>query len=324
VDLATLKASKGAPVTLRPGLLALCLFVAGSTARAEEPAPLGWTAKGDWFVSQLDQSNGGAGGTSVGSVSVVVWSPSGEQLTFGLRDYNDDKVTVDEDGAKKLAAWLKAHPLKAGQPTKVSPDGKVSTELTAKAATVKGWDAKNGGFEFEGSLIECPDGVAAMGGCGVNPGVLTALLVSGGTKRPAATFALQSRGGRVKPFWSPDGSHVAWLLDAAPANPFSGDPGYFQVVISGDGSLAIELVADVSLLRTVAPKVSKALQGAGFYPARIGKAVKKREGTVVYTAKGSEAVAKKIAGAIPGGASVEALTWKTDCEVVVAVGASAK
>jgi hypothetical protein len=288
---------------------------------------LGWSKDGAWFALQRTEDNGGAGGTSVGLVSAqVVGAVTGEKQDFHLKDFGGDSGEVaDAKGTAAFEAWRKAHPLTKAAPARASKDGRASAEVTAKDAAVTGWSNEGGGFAFDGALIECPDdGSANMGGCGVKQGTLTAWLTVGGKKRPAATFMVAGRNGKVTPYWSPDGSRVAWVLEASAANPFSGEPMKVLVEFSGDGSKAVELLADEALLKQTAPKVASALRKAGFPPARSGKAVKPREKSVVYAASGSEALAKQIAAAVPGGATVEALSWKTDCDVVVAVGKSAK
>ena len=62
-----------------------------------------------------------------------------------------------------------------------------------------------------------------------------------------------------------------------------------------------------------------ALEKAGFAPTGQGPADTARPRAVVYAAKGFEADAKRIAAAVPGGASVEALSWKCKFDVVVAL-----
>src|SRR5207245_1905749 len=68
-------------------------------------------------------------------------------------------------------------------------------------------------------------------------------------------------------------------------------------------------------------KVKKALTAAGLTTLREAKATAVRDTSVVYAAKGAEAVAKQVAASVPGGATVEPLTWKSDAAVIVALGA---
>lgn len=309
----------------RLALAALALLA--PTLALAQVEVLGWSKDSAWFALQRSVDNGGAGGTSAGSVAVqVVGAVTAEKQEFHLKDFGDDKgEVVDAKGTAAFEAWRRAHPLTQATPARASKDGRASAELTAKDAAVTGWSNDGGGFAFDGALIECPDdGSANMGGCGVKPATLTAWLTVAGKKRPAATFTVAGRNGKVTPYWSPDGSRVAWVLEASAPNPFSGDPMKVLVEFSGNGSMAVELLADEALLKQIAPKVASALRKAGFPPARSGKAVKPREKSVVYAASGSEAVAKQVAAAVPGGATVEPLSWKTDCDVVVAVGKSAK
>jgi hypothetical protein len=303
--------------------LAVALALLLLPALASGAEVLGWADKGASFVVQRDEGNGGAGGTPAGTVNALVFdAASGEAQKFHLKDYVNDEDKVDAKDSAAFESWRKAHPVTPAKLAKVSPDGKASLELTTKTGSVEAFDKD--GFPYTGESIECPnDEGAHMGGCGVKPGIFNGFVNAGGKKRLAASFQIASKGGRVATYFSPDASKVVWVLDGAPENPFSGEPGPFIVVVSG-GKVSLEVLADETLLKEVAPRAAAALRKAGFFPARIGKAVKAREKSVVYAAKGSEAAAKSVAAAVQGGATVEPLSWKSDCELVVAVGASAK
>ncbi len=71
-------------------------------------------------------------------------------------------------------------------------------------------------------------------------------------------------------------------------------------------------------------KAFAALEKAGFAPTHQRAAQDARNRSVVYAAKGNEMDAARIAAALPGGATVEPLTWTAQFDVVVALGHSAQ
>jgi hypothetical protein len=79
--------------------------------------------------------------------------------------------------------------------------------------------------------------------------------------------------------------------------------------------------ADASAIKD---KVSDVLEKGGYNVSDIGPAKAKRAATVVYADAANTAEAEKLAKTIPGGATVDKLTWKPKADIVVAVGDSAK
>jgi hypothetical protein len=113
----------------------------------------------------------------------------------------------------------------------------------------------------------------------------------------------------AKPSWSPGCHYLAWILP-------DGEPGVFPA-----GPL-VDVLAAPRLQAAVEPTL-KALAAAGFGATAKAPAQKERPKSVVYTWGGARAAAEKIAALVPGGATVEPLTWVTPSDIVVALGASA-
>ena len=74
-----------------------------------------------------------------------------------------------------------------------------------------------------------------------------------------------------------------------------------------------------------AAKVGAALEAAGIVSTSSKESNEKtpRAATVIYAAAGFEAEAQKVAAAVPGGATVAKLDWKTTFEIIVGIGATA-
>jgi hypothetical protein len=148
----------------------------------------------------------------------------------------------------------------------------------------------------------------------------------GGAALKSETFDTK---GSVSWSFSPDGKRVALFFVQTPDCKPSGTGDF---VCTNDGVEAridrivgprVQLLAK-GLSSEALEKTAEALEKAGFAPTSRDEARAAREKSVVYAAKGLEADARRIAAAVPGGATVEALSWKTKFEVVVALGASAK
>lgn len=273
------------------GLLCLLASVAhavmGPTRTIE-----GWTADGKWFV----------------------WSE-------GFEETRDRWVLVPARGGKETELktteewekWLKQHPLAEEKQTGASsPDGKAQVEVKSKRGELKDgtWSAQ----ETRGDSVQC----SIKRGSETLPSLSFKTLVAGGSTRAGASLEFA---------WSPDGKRVAFMYSAGSSKP------------NGMGDYETDDLNEVSIDRTVGPRVqlvgkdvaqaafdktAAALEKAGFVPTGQDSAQATREKSVVFAAKGSEAAAKAIAAVVPGGATVEALTWKPKFEVVVALGKSAE
>jgi hypothetical protein len=218
---------------------------------------------------------------------------------FAAIDARTGKRTTFNDRAD-FEKWTAAHPLKedvaesgfdaAHGHGPASPDGKV--KLNCPTATF------NEGAWSNGGAFQCT-------------------LARGDTRLPLRRGAFS---GRLEIFWSPDGRRVAWHHSDQKCTPSMGD-------------FACDFVNDIVIDRTVGPRLSvvafgddaaalgkalDALEKAGFVPTQVGPAKKARDTTAVYAAKGMDAEAKRVAAVF--GVKVEPLTWKSDADVVVALG----
>lgn len=131
--------------------------------------------------------------------------------------------------------------------------------------------------------------------------------------------------------WSPDGRRVAWILSDA-----QGRSGEESQAVMGEMDVWTDVAVAVGpakgpriqllgkgLPEAVYADVATRLEKGGFAPTLRGPAKSAREKTVVYSAPSAKADAEAIAALLPGGATVEALTWVAPADVVIALGKSA-
>lgn len=294
-------------------ILALaCVALAALAPRARAAAGVnvkGWTSD-RMFVYQLDPLTEGT------STPVEFKSLDGETTAF-----------VPATQGELYQKFLAAHPVRE-QPrsSRVAPGGKASVQLQLSPAGNGEWSGSSFRWsfpereppEFYGGPVP-PDGRAMV--FVVRPGASPTFI---------GEFSFYSAGGTLTPYWSRDGRALAWVVspDEAP------QPSVELFAAFGP---AIELLADPTLARWPASitgrsglvrqarldeKMAVTLLAQGFNVVRVGKAQKARVKSVVYTAKPFLAKAKKLAQALPGGATVEPLTWKTPCDIVIALGTS--
>jgi hypothetical protein len=185
-------------------------------------------------------------------------------------------------------------------PSRTSPDGSSTANVKLGVAT---------------GQATWKDGVFTMPGKGdhqllVNRGAQSWLVAGLDAVADAQTY------------WSPDGHYVAFVVRST---LWSGGGGMYGVEgYVGAAGPRVQVLAVKDVLAAAKAPAVKAVEVAGGVVVFAGPAKKARERSVIYAAKGSEALAKAIAVGVPGGATVEALSWKTEAEVVVALGASAK
>lgn len=131
----------------------------------------------------------------------------------------------------------------------------------------------------------------------------------------ALDVSLRAPTGKLTTFWEENGSFFAVLVEPA-AGPAE--------VLVGRGDLSATTVEVLSTpdLDTAAQAVANQLWKDGRSVVRLGRALKPREQTVVFgtAANGAQAIADSISG----GAALQPLTWKSDCQVVVGIGESAQ
>ncbi len=209
----------------------------------------------------------------------------------------------------------------APQPTPASTtskDGALKAEIVLQGAT-GAW--KGNRFEF-----------TAKSASKARPAKARAYAVlPSGQKALSASFEVSVPKGAIVAYWSPDGRYVAWGIEDAKkqlADMFVGATWGPSVELLLDDALSQTRVSskdEAGKPSTIAlrPKLERQLWAAGVNLVVSGRAQKARETTVIYAAKGFEDAARKLVGSVPGGATVEALTWASPCDVVVAVGSAA-
>lgn len=122
-------------------------------------------------------------------------------------------------------------------------------------------------------------------------------------------------------YWSPDGRYVAWVVSPS---KFHGMDGSAMVTASvGAAGPQVQVLGMPEVLKAASAKVTAVVEKQGAMVVFVGRAKKARATSVVYAAPGSEKEAQAIAKALPGGGTVEALTWAAGVELVVALGSSA-
>lgn len=122
---------------------------------------------------------------------------------------------------------------------------------------------------------------------------------------------------------SPDGKRVAHRNELRRCDEFNGCAESVVPRFEPARGPRIQLKS-MGLAPGTEAKAAAALDTAGFAVTSWEAAQAKRATSVVYAGKGQEALAKKLAEALPGGATVEPLTWKAKVDVVVALGSSAQ
>jgi hypothetical protein len=146
-----------------------------------------------------------------------------------------------------------------------------------------------------------------------------------GKESPSARFRFRSRDTghvTITPFWAPNRLRVAWFVDIGSAtSPNIAAPS--EIVVGPAAGPRIELRPGPGLPDAALSGALRALESAGFAPTRVAAAKKARERSKVFAARGHEEAAGRVAAAIPGGATVSALNWKADFDLVVALGRSA-
>ena len=125
------------------------------------------------------------------------------------------------------------------------------------------------------------------------------------------------------PYWEPSGHRVLFVLQEAVTKTMRGPAGGdVQYVIVPCGP-RVQVVATKDV-EAATGKIVDAVEKAGPTVVEVGPAKQARAATVIYATDAYKAAAEKLAAAIPGGATVDKLTWKPKADIVVAVGASAK
>ncbi len=202
-------------------------------------------------------------------------------------------------GETDAAAFLAKTPLDSAIASRTSPDGKSIAEVVVDASDTSGSWMK-GVWKAEKS--------SAWDLSVTRNGVTT----TAGTASPADLAEV---------FWSPDGRYTAWILSVASRG--MRDPGSQQLVIASDGRPTASVVMEKAKLAAWAPKISALIDQGGYAVLATSAAQKARPSSVVFVKGGQEKAAKELAAKLPGGATVELLTWPSATDIVVYLAASA-
>lgn len=315
--------------TSAAALVLLGLVVSGASPEGTQvPRALGWTADSAFFAYEVVETDYHAEGEGEGveyapermKLAVVVNADTGARTEYLLAHERYGKAPTALMGRgsalpnkQAFEAWLKQHPLKPGSGPS-SPDGK-------RKASIRIEVVEEGDYPQE---VTKEDGAYKLSV--LSSGQVIRLVVD---DRSVRTLRQQGVGmfdaqGSVRAYWSPDQKRVAWIVQRDDLQWMRGPiPGDASVVVTDAVGLRVSVVAPEVALDQVKAKVVPALKEAGFAPTNVAAALKARAQTVVYARKRRREDAKRIAEVVPGGATVEDLTWKTDMDIVVAVGDSA-
>jgi hypothetical protein len=287
---------------------------------------LGWTADSASFaytyVREIGESNMMPDGSTTvqATMGYVVDAHSGVVTEVviekkGKLTKAERKQLAAGRGVKDWKTWTAAHPT-ACKMSRTSPDGRARAEVSAQGKNITATWA-DGAFEWgpakEDSDVE-------------TEGVLLFQVKRDGATFTSAIWKPEQGGhrnlGQIQTCWSPDGRRVAWIAYHSPM--MMRDFGYTEILLGPAGGPRIELRADKTILEKVVAPVGAALEKAGFYPTAARPADEARPKTIVYTVDATRAVAARVAEAVPGGATVERITWKAPkSDIIVAIGASA-
>jgi hypothetical protein len=244
------------------------------------------------------------------SVAALGWTKDGTAFVWALSFEDPESWTVvPAAGGKPVVltkqadfdAFVAKHAM-AEEPTSrpTSPDGKARVTVT-------------------GGKVE--DGELRLAG---KKGRVT--LERGNDKGPAETYEAP---GSVSVHWSPDGRRVALFYQEREVCAPTGTGDYScndprrEVVLLPVAGPRVQLLGK-GLEPGVFERTARALETAGFAVTGEDTAQVARDFSVVYAPKALAGAARVLADAVPGGATVEVLSWKTRFDVVVALGASAK
>jgi hypothetical protein len=202
---------------------------------------------------------------------------------------------------EEYEAFITRHKLVVTKPSRTSPDGKAKAEVKLTAQTGEG--------EWKGGTYKPPSQSSAEFS-----------VERDGKSTPSLRW--YSGAADLETYWSPDGKYVAWVVRPSTWEGMDGSKTW-SIGVGTGGTPRVQLLADKAILAKAVPAVTDAIVAAGFTPTWSGPALKARDGTVVYAADGYDEAAKKAAEAVPGGATVDKLSWKADAELVIAIGKSA-
>lgn len=252
----------------------------------------GVTADGRYFVwiGAPEESDEEGNLSTYAEVNDLLLGTNVEYLCTGKGDFEPGHGSAD------FARWLAAHPLKPLLVSRTSPDKKREADVEPETgAGTWGDDTFYSDSAFGWSLVVRHD-------------------------KTTDQVGFTSTGDNVSVAWTPDGKHTIWVVSRK--GRMVRDPGSDTVIIGTDGSPSVAVLAPREKLAP-AKGVAEKLVKAGFEIGSVAPMMKPRDKSVVFGAKNQLDLAKKVAAAVPGGATVEPLTWHTPFDVVVALGPDA-
>jgi hypothetical protein len=228
----------------------------------------------------------------------------------GYSGFDDDStlVTVVErltsSGTEVFSAadfekWLARNPLEEPLASRTSPDGKSVAEVLVDATD-------NSGSWLNSRWKAAKSSVWKLSV--TRNGVTT----TAGTVAPADSAEV---------FWSPDGRYTAWIISVASRG--MRDEGSQDLIIASDGRPTASIVMEKSKLAAWAPKISALVDKGGFAVLATTVAKQPRPKSVVFARNPADTAVKELAAKVPGGATVEPLTWASATDVVVYVAEAA-
>jgi hypothetical protein len=117
--------------------------------------------------------------------------------------------------------------------------------------------------------------------------------------------------------WAPTGARVAFAFQ----HEVSGPPGTLTRYAVVDAAASVEVLAPASLPAAELAAAIDAVERSGHPVASSAVAPQVRSTHLVYAPASLVPVAARVAMALPGGCEVAPLTWATDADLVVALGA---
>lgn len=199
-------------------------------------------------------------------------------------------VLLNADDAAK---YLTQHPVDPAAASRTSPDGKSIAEVRVDANDTGGsW--MNGAWTSE------------------KTSTWNLSVTRAGKTSTAATAAPADA---VEVYWSPDGRYTLWLSRIESRG--MRDVGSEDLRIGTDGRPSVAVVMDKAKLKESGLKIASLLDQAGFAVLATTAAQKSRPKSVVFARGGLDADAKALAARLPGGATVEPLTWAATTDLVV-------
>lgn len=205
-----------------------------------------------------------------------------------------------EHDSPALQAWEKAH---AASPVKWSPK---SADGAASASLATGSSSRDSG-SLSVSKSSDDDDVGYL---------LRVRRAGRAFNLGGGTLGCQM-GGFVKDetYWSPNGKALIWTQFA---NCGGGGVPITKVSLASLDAARIAVAFDSKATADRRSAVRATLSAVGVPILRWEDAKDSHAATVVYAAQGFEEAGKKVAAALPG-AKVDALNWKSDDDLVVAV-----